>query len=146
MVTNEELLRSQWAALRRWIEASGILQHAQEQSVLEAWNVHELVTHLGRSFLDFPVLGPAPGAEPRTLREYVSGYGASARDIADGTKQLARSFAGDVLAGIDNCARLGTRRRPEHREVEERATDVGDELVHVPRLEDALLLRMLQDA
>ena len=109
MVTNEELLRSQWAALRRWIETSGILQHAQEQSVLEAWNVHELVTHLGRSFLDFPVLGPAPGAEPRTLREYVSGYGASARDIADGTKQLARSFAGDVLAGIDNCARLGFR-------------------------------------
>lgn len=109
MVTNEELLRSQWTALRTWIETSGLLQHAQEQSVLEAWNVHELITHIGRSFLDFPVLGPAPGAVPRTIREYVSGYGASARDIADGTKQLARSFAGDVLAGIDNCARLGFR-------------------------------------
>lgn len=109
MVTNEELLRSQWSALRTWIGASGLLQHAQEQSVLEAWNVHELITHVGRSFLDFPVLGPAPGAEPRTIREYLSDYGAAAREIADGTKQLARSFSGDVLAGIDNCARLGFR-------------------------------------
>lgn len=109
MVTNEELLRSQWAALRGWIESSGLLLHSQEQSVLEAWNVHELVTHIGRSFLDLPVLGPAPGAEPRTIREYISDYGAAARDIADGTKQLARSFSGDVLAGIDNCARLGFR-------------------------------------
>lgn len=109
MVTNEELLRSQWAALRRWIESSGLLQHAQEQSVLEAWNVHELVTHIGRSFLDLPVLGPAPGAAPRSIREYIADYGAAAREIADGTKQLARSFSGDVLAGIDNCARLGFR-------------------------------------
>lgn len=108
-MTNEELLRSQWAALRSWIETSGLLRHAQEQSVLEAWNVHELVTHVGRSFLDIPVLGPAPGAEPRSIREYVSDYGAAAREIADGTKQLARSFSGDVLAGIDNCARLGFR-------------------------------------
>lgn len=108
-MTNEELLRSQWAALRGWIESSGLLLHSQEQSVLEAWNVHELVTHIGRSFLDLPVLGPAPGAEPRTIREYISDYGAAARDIADGTKQLARSFSGDVLAGIDNCARLGFR-------------------------------------
>ncbi|MEV7396921.1 maleylpyruvate isomerase N-terminal domain-containing protein [Aeromicrobium sp. NPDC092404] len=109
MVTNEELLRSQWAALRGWIESSGLLRHAQQQSVLEAWNVHELVTHVGRSFLDLPVLGPAPDARAQSIREYISDYGASARDIADGTKQLARSFANDVLAGIDNCARLGFR-------------------------------------
>jgi hypothetical protein len=109
MVTNEELLHSQWTALRKWIAASGLLLHAQEQSVLEAWNVHELITHIGRSFLDIPVLGPAPGADPRTIREYISDYGAAAREIADGTKQLARSFSGDVLAGIDNCARLGFR-------------------------------------
>ena len=109
MVTNEELLRSQWTALRRWIESSGLLTHAQEQSVLEAWNVHELVTHVGRSFLDIPLLGPAPGADPLTLRQWIADYGAAAREIADGTKQLARSFSGDVLAGIDNCARLGFR-------------------------------------
>ena len=109
MVTHEELLRSQWAALRKWIATSGLLQHAEEQSVLEAWNVHELVTHVGRSFLDVPLLGPAPAEQPRTLHEYISDYGAAAREIADGTKQLARSFAGDVLAGIDNCARIGFR-------------------------------------
>ena len=109
MVTNEELLRSQWAALRRWIESSGLLTHAQEQSVLEAWNVHELITHVGRSFLDIPLLGPAPGADALTLRQWIADYGAAAREIADGTKQLARSFSGDVLAGIDNCARLGFR-------------------------------------
>jgi hypothetical protein len=109
VVTNEELLRAQWTELRAWIEESGLLSHALEQSVLEAWNVHELITHLGRSFLDIPVLGPAHGAEPRTLREYLSTYGAAAREIADGTKQLARSFAGDVLGGIDNCAVIGFR-------------------------------------
>jgi hypothetical protein len=109
VVTNEELLRSQWSALRGWIESSGLLRHAQEQSVLEAWNVHELITHLGRSFLEIPVLGPAPGAQPRSLREILSGYEGAAQEIADGTKQLARSFADDVLSGIDNCARLGFR-------------------------------------
>jgi hypothetical protein len=109
VVTKEELLRSQWSALRGWIESSGLLQHAQEQSVLEAWNVHELITHLGRSFLEIPVLGPAPGAQPRSLREILVDYEGAALEIADGTKQLARSFADDVLAGIDNCARLGFR-------------------------------------
>ena len=109
MVSNEELLRSQWAALRDWIESSGLLKHAQDQSVLEAWNVHELVTHIGRSFLDIPLLGPAPGSRPLTIREWIADYGAAAREIADGTKQLARSFSADVLAGIDNCARLGFR-------------------------------------
>ncbi|MDX6233689.1 MAG: hypothetical protein QOH68_2749 [Nocardioidaceae bacterium] len=109
MVTNEELLRSQWSALRGWIESSGLLQHAQEQSVLEAWNVHELVTHIGRSFLDIPLLGPAPATDPLSLRQWIADYGAAAREIADGTKQLARSFSSDVLAGIDNCARLGFR-------------------------------------
>ena len=109
MVTSEELLRSQWVALRTWIETSGVLREAQRQSVLEAWNVHELVTHIGRSFLDIPVLGPAPGGVPRSIREYIAEYGAAAGEIADGTKQLARSFSGDVLAGIDNCARLGFR-------------------------------------
>jgi hypothetical protein len=109
VVTNEELLRSQWNVLRVWIGASGLLLHAEDQSVLEAWNVHELVTHLGRSFLDLPVLGPAPDEDPRTIQQYISAYGRSATEIADGTKQLARSFAGDVLTGIDNCARLGFR-------------------------------------
>jgi hypothetical protein len=138
VVTNEDLLRSQWAALRRWIESSGLLVHAQEQSVLEAWNVHELVTHIGRSFLDFPVLGPAPGAQPRTIREYISDYGAAAREIADGTKQLARSFSGDVLAGIDNCARLGFRA------LDALSTDV----VRGPRgaitLDDFILTRLIE--
>jgi hypothetical protein len=107
VVTREALLRSQWSALRSWIEESGLLAHAQEQSVLEAWNVHELVTHLGRSFLEIPVLGPAAGVQPLTLRAWIAAYRGSATDIADGTRQLARSFAGDVLGGIDGCARLG---------------------------------------
>ena len=138
MVTNHELLRSQWIELRAWIEESGLLEHARAQSVLEAWNVHELVTHIGRSFLDIPVLGPARGADPRTLREYLSNYGAAAREIADGTKQLARSFAGDVLAGIDNCARLGFR-----------ALDVlRTDVVRGPRgaitLEDYIMTRVIE--
>jgi hypothetical protein len=109
MVTNVDLLKDQWAELRTWIADSGLLDHSGEQSVLEAWNVHELVTHLGRPFLEIPLIGPAPGAEPLSLRVYISAYAGAAVEIADGTKQLARSFAGDVLAGIDNCARLGFR-------------------------------------
>ncbi len=109
MVTPGDVLREQWTALRSWIEDSGLLEHRTEQSVLEAWNVHELVTHVGRSFLALTVLGPEPGATPMTLRGYISSYGAAAQEIADGTKELARSFESDVLAGIDNCARLGFR-------------------------------------
>lgn len=109
MVTSTEILREQWTALRAWIAESGLLEHRGEQSVLEAWNVHELVTHLGRSFLALTVLGPDAGATPVTLRAYMSNYAASAQEIADGTKELARSFEGDLLGGIDNCARLGFR-------------------------------------
>jgi hypothetical protein len=109
MANSTEILREQWTELRSWIEESGLLDHRNEQSVLEAWNVHELVTHIGRSFLALTVLGPDAGAKPITLRDYLSNYAASAQEIADGTKELARSFAGDLLGGIDNCARLGFR-------------------------------------
>ncbi|MDX6276850.1 MAG: hypothetical protein QOJ72_978 [Nocardioidaceae bacterium] len=109
MANSTEILREQWTELRGWIEESGLLAHRREQSVLEAWNVHELVTHIGRSFLALTVLGPDPAATPITLRDYLSNYAASAQEIADGTKELARSFADDLLGGIDNCARLGFR-------------------------------------
>jgi hypothetical protein len=108
-VSSTEILREQWSELRGWIEESGLLDHRSEQSVLEAWNVHELVTHLGRGFLQIPLLGPAHGQKPVSLRAFLFGYESAAQEIADGTKQLARSFAGDVLGGIDNCARLGFR-------------------------------------
>ena len=107
--SHQQELRDQWGSLRAWIEDSGLLDHRTEQSVLEAWNVHELVTHVGRSFLGFTLLGPERGRDPKSLRDYIADYGSSAQEIADGTKQLARSFEADVLAGIDNCARLGLR-------------------------------------
>jgi hypothetical protein len=109
MANRTEILREQWAELRAWIEESGLLDHRGEQSVLEAWNVHELITHIGRSFLALTVLGPDAGATPITLRAYLSNYAASSQEIADGTKELARSFVDDLLGGIDNCARLGFR-------------------------------------
>ena len=109
MANSTEILREQWTELRAWIEDSGLLDHRGEQSVLEAWNVHELVTHLGRGFLQIPLLGPARGQEPVSLRVFLAGYESAANEIADGTKQLARSFSGDVLGGIDNCARIGFR-------------------------------------
>jgi len=108
-VSRRDLLSRQWIALRAWIEESGLLDHREQQSVLEAWNVHELVTHVGRSFLALTVLGPERAAQPQTLRAYISDYAASAQEIADGTKELARSFERDLLGGIDNCARLGLR-------------------------------------
>ena len=109
MVTNTELLHDQWAELRTWIAESGLLDHSHKQSVLAAWNVHELVTHIGRSLLELQLLGPARGDEPLSLCAYIGAYGGAAREIADGTKQLAMSFEDDVLAGIDNCARVGFR-------------------------------------
>ena len=133
-----DLLREQWVSLRAWIEESGLLDHRLEQSVLEAWNVHELVTHVGRSFLALTVLGPERVAEPQTLRAYISNYGASAQEIADGTKELARSFERDLLGGIDNCARLGFRSLDSLR------TDV----VRGPRgaiaLDDFVLTRLIE--
>lgn len=102
------MLREQWTQLRAWIGESGLLDHRDEQSVLEAWDVHELVTHVGRSFLALTVLGP-DRARPVSLGTYISSYGASAQEIADGTTELARSFRTDLLGGIDNCARLGLR-------------------------------------
>jgi hypothetical protein len=109
VVNHRQLLHEQWDALRVWIEESGLLDHRTEPSVLQAWNVHELVTHVGRSFLALTVLGPETRTAPLALGEYVAGYGASAQEIADGTKQLARSFESDLLGGIDHCARLGFR-------------------------------------
>jgi hypothetical protein len=109
VVSRRELLHRQWTSLRAWIEESGLLDHRERQSVLEAWNVHELVTHLGRSFLALTVLGPERVAQPQSLRAHISDYAASAQEIADGTKELARSFERDLLGGIDNCARLGFR-------------------------------------
>ncbi|MCW2751707.1 MAG: hypothetical protein JWR83_2817 [Aeromicrobium sp.] len=109
MVSSIDMLREQWNALRAWIAESGLLDHRKEQSVREAWNVHELVTHLGRGFLQIPLLGPARGQDPVSLRAFLSGYESAAGEIADGTKQLARSFSGNLLGGIDNCARIGFR-------------------------------------
>lgn len=108
-MSHTELLREQWTALRAWIEHSGLLDHRREQSVLEAWNVHELVTHVGRSFLALTTLGPERDLAPKSLRGYIADYSASAQEIADGTTELARSFEADLLGGIDNCARLGLR-------------------------------------
>ncbi|NRQ50177.1 maleylpyruvate isomerase N-terminal domain-containing protein [Aeromicrobium stalagmiti] len=108
-MTRSALLQDQWTALRAWIGESGLLDHRDDPSVLEAWNVHELVTHLGRSFLALTLLGPERGAEPQPLGSYLGAYAASAQEIADGTTELARSLRADVLGGIDNCARLGFR-------------------------------------
>lgn len=138
MVSHSELLRSQWAELRTWIGTSGLLDHAQEPSVLEAWNVHELVTHVGRLFLGFPLLGPAKDATPLSLRQYIADYGASSREISDGTKQLARSFAGDVLGGIDSCARIGFRALAGLR------TDVVRGPLGTITLDDFILTRIIE--
>ncbi|MET1062656.1 MAG: hypothetical protein ABWX71_07145, partial [Aeromicrobium sp.] len=50
-----------------WIEESGVLDHRTGPSVLEAWIVHELVTHVGRSFPALPVLGPETRTAPVAL-------------------------------------------------------------------------------
>ncbi|MET1061839.1 MAG: hypothetical protein ABWX71_02995 [Aeromicrobium sp.] len=123
-----------------WIEESGVLDHRTEPSVPEAWTVHELVTHVGRSSLDLTVLGPETRTAPLALGDYVAGYGASAQEVADGTKQLARSFEANLLGGIDNCARLddfvATRIIELVREV--RATAYTDTVDRPPRVDDEL--------
>jgi hypothetical protein len=138
MVSRRALLHEQWTSLRGWIESSGLLAHRTDQSVLEAWNVHELVTHIGRSFLALTVIGPAESARPQTLGAYIAAYGPSAAEIADGTIQLARSFERDLLGGVDNCARLGLA-----------ALDgLGSDVVRGPRgaigLDDFVLTRLLE--
>jgi hypothetical protein len=109
VVTSTALLREQWTVLRAWIEESVLLDHVDEPSALDGWTVRDLVTHVGRSFLALTLLGPAPGADPLSLRSYIAHYRASAQEIADGTRELSRSFADDLLGGIDRCAFLGFR-------------------------------------
>lgn len=108
-MTSTELLREQWTALRAWIEDSVLLDHVNEPSALEGWTVRDLVTHIGQSFLALTLLGPAPGDAPQSFHGYVSHYRSVAQQTADGTRELSRSFANDLLGGIDRCAMLGFR-------------------------------------
>ncbi|MBC7631609.1 maleylpyruvate isomerase N-terminal domain-containing protein [Aeromicrobium sp.] len=109
MVIVRDLLREQWTALRAWIEDSGLLEHLDDPSALEGWTVQDLITHTGQSFLAFTLLGPASGATPLSIRSYISHYQSAAQQIASGTRELSRSFTGDLLGGVDRCAVLGFR-------------------------------------
>jgi len=97
----DDVLRAQWGELRRWIEAEGVLEHADDPSVLAGWTVRDLMAHTGRSFLTATATTAADGEEPGTLLAYVGGYGRAAGEIADGTRALSVELADDLLGGLD---------------------------------------------
>lgn len=100
-----EALSAQWAALRAWMGAQVDAATGAEPSILEGWTVAHLVAHVGRALNALTAVEPAPaGTVPLALGEYVAGYGDSAADIAQGTRDLAETLSGDLLGGVDALA------------------------------------------
>ncbi len=102
-----DLIRSQWDLTRGWLGRPTVLERFGEPSVLAGWSVRDLAVHLGRSFGTLAAVSPAPGAVPLTLLAYVSAYAPAAEDIAEGTRDLARTLGESPLAGIDELAARG---------------------------------------
>src|SRR5450830_1982934 len=111
MLTDEQLaelsdvLRAQWALLRRWLDTVAETAAAATPSVLDGWTVADLIAHVGRSMSALAACEPAPhGTVPLTLAEYVGSYAAGADSITAITHALATEIAAAPLAGIDALA------------------------------------------
>lgn len=100
----EDVLRSQWLRLRRWI---GELdeESVRRPSVLPGWSVADLVAHLGRSLDALAACQPAPaGTTPQTFAEYIGRYADGAESIDRTTRALAAEIAEDPLGAVDALA------------------------------------------
>ena len=111
MLTDEQLaelsdaLHTQWALLRRWLDAVAGEARTAAPSVLDGWTVADLIAHVGRSMSALAACEPAPdGTVPLTLGEYIGSYAAGADSITATTHALATEIAAAPLPGIDALA------------------------------------------
>lgn len=101
----ESLLRRQWEALRRWLDAVDIQNLRDRPSGLGTWTLGDLVAHLGLGIgMVAEVTAAPPGTVPLSLGKYVAAYPPAAHAIAAQTQHLARDLGEDLLAGIDAIA------------------------------------------
>lgn len=106
----ESLLRSQWSALRGWLEDVDAIGCRELPSGLGAWSVGDLIAHLGLGIGMVADVSAAPAdAEPLSLGRYVAQYQPAATSIAEMTRQLALSLSDDLLGGIDAIAEKSWR-------------------------------------
>jgi hypothetical protein len=107
-------LHAQWGRLRAWVGEVVDDEVGAEPSVLDGWNVAELVAHLGRAMDALAVCTPLPpGTVPLSLAEYLGTYVARAADIAQSTRDLAQEIAGNPLAWVDQHAAAAFARLDE---------------------------------
>lgn len=100
----EDVLRTQWLRLRRWL---GELEEPDlaRPSLLGDWTVADLVAHVGRSMDALAVSQPtAPGTVPLSLGDYVATYRPRAERIDRITHELSTEIAEDRLGAVDRMA------------------------------------------
>ncbi|WP_454050887.1 maleylpyruvate isomerase N-terminal domain-containing protein [Cellulomonas sp. Marseille-Q8402] len=109
-----EVLRQQWDTLRGWVGDVLDADTAHVATVLDGWDVAELVAHLGRAMDALAVCEPAPpGTVPLSLAEYLGSYAGRAADIDRVTKELAAEIADDPLRHVDAMVGRALRRAGE---------------------------------
>jgi len=109
-------LHDQWQRLDRWLRDLGdeLDRAADRPSVLDAWTVGELVSHLGRVMETLAACGPVPaGTVPLSLAEYLGTYPERAEEIGDATRGLDARISGDRLASVERLADGGFARLDE---------------------------------
>lgn len=147
------VLRRQWDALRTWVGDVLDADTAHAATVLDGWDVADLVAHLGRAMDALAVCEPAPpGTVPLSLAEYLGTYAGRAADIDRVTHELARQIADDPLGHVDALVERALRRAdelgPEDRVVQARrgpvllstmlASRVTELVVHADDLQRSL--------
>jgi uncharacterized protein (TIGR03083 family) len=114
----EALLASTWDTLRPWL-ADISPERYDDASVLDGWNVRDLLAHLARGLDVLTALEAAPrGTDPLSFGEYVGAYPAVARAIASATTALSRELGDDVLAALDAAYARATASAAELRAVD----------------------------
>jgi len=114
VATARTALHAQWDRLRPWVADVLDAEVAHAPSVLEGWDVAELVAHLGRAMDSLATCAPAPaGTVPLTLGEYLGQYGGRAAEITATTRALAAEIAGDPLRHVDAHAHAAFARLDE---------------------------------
>lgn len=103
---DDEVLRAAWGELRDWLAQPAMAAALDRPSVLEGWTVRELVAHLGRSFTTLARAEPTDEA-PLALLAYVHAYGSAAREIFDGTRDLAATLPADLVPAVEALAAAG---------------------------------------
>lgn len=106
----ESLLRSQWSALRAWLDDVDALGSRELPSGLGDWTVDDLIAHLGFGLGMVAEIAAAPAhTEPLSLGRYIAAYQPAAPTTAEKSHELAVALSADLLGGLDAIAERSWR-------------------------------------